>query len=92
MCLLITAFAALVALSFWYFKDRGNVRKSGTLALIYLGASFMWLIDCVFAKFEGEAFLDLSKDNALLGFLVVLCGLGGYFLYIIALKIKPAKV
>ncbi len=73
MCLLITAFATLCAGLFWYFKDRSQ--KSGILALMYAGATLMWLVDCTIAAIaEGEAFLDLSVDDAMLGALIVVSG------------------
>ena len=79
MCLLITAFAAVCAGLFWYFKDRQNVRKSGILALMYAGATLMWLVDCSIAAIvEGEAFLDLSADDAKLGVLIVISGFVAY--------------
>ena len=79
MCLLITAFAAVCAGLFWYFKDRQNVRKSGILALMYAGAALMWLVDCSIAAIvEGEAFLDLSADDAKLGALIVISGFVAY--------------
>ena len=75
MCLLITAFATLCAGLFWYFKDRSNALKSGILALMYAGATLMWLVDCSIAALtEGEAFLDLSVDDAMLGALIVFSG------------------
>ena len=79
MCLLITAFAAVCAGLFWYFKDRQNIRKSGVLALIYAGAALMWLVDCSVASIvEGDAFLDLSADDAKLGALIVISGFVAY--------------
>ena len=79
MCLLITAFAAVCAGLFWYFKDRSNAQKSGVLALMYAGAALMWLVDCSIAAIvEGEAFLDLSADDAKLGALIVISGFVAY--------------
>ncbi len=75
MCLIITALAALCAGLFWYFKDRSNAQKSGTLALMYAGAALMWFIDCSIAALtEGEAFFDLSVDDTMLGALIVVSG------------------
>lgn len=79
MCLLITAFATLCAGLFWYFKDKSNAHKSGILALMYAGATLMWLVDCSIATLtEGEAFLDLSVDDAMLGALIVVSGFVAY--------------
>lgn len=35
----------------------------------------MWLVDAFFRITEGEPFLDMSLNDALLGLTVVLCGL-----------------
>lgn len=80
MCLIITTFAAICASLFWLFKDKDNAHKSGMLALMYWGASLMWLVDCIFAVFQGEAFLDTSNNDAILGVIIVICGLLAYFI------------
>ncbi len=78
MCLIITILAAVCASAFWYIKDRDNLQKSGILALMYWGAALMWLVDCVFAVIGGEAFLDLSINDTILGVIVVACGFFAY--------------
>lgn len=78
MCLIITILAAVCASAFWYIKDRENLQKSGVLALMYWGAALMWLVDCVFAVIGGEAFLDLSINDTILGVIVVVCGFFAY--------------
>lgn len=79
MCLIITALAALGTGLFWYFKDRNNTYKSGILALMYVGATLMWFVDCSIAALsEGEAFLDLSLDDTMLGLLIVVSGFVAY--------------
>jgi uncharacterized membrane-anchored protein len=76
MCLIITSFAAVVTTIIWYFHpDLGKNTKLGMLALMYWGASLMWTVDGFFCVAEGEGFLDLSLNDALLGIVIVLCGL-----------------
>lgn len=75
MCLIITCFAAVITSILWYFKDEKNLYKLGTLALMYWGACLMWLVDCFFALAKGEPFFNLSANDALLGALIVLCGM-----------------
>ena len=74
MCLILTCIAAALCSALWYKKDRTNAYKIGTLALVFWGASLMWLVDCVFAAFSGEAFFDLSLDDTKLGFIIIACG------------------
>lgn len=74
MCLILTLIAALISSALWYKKDRDNAYKLGTLALMFWGAGLMWLVDSIFAVFAGEAFFDLSTDDAKLGALIIACG------------------
>ena len=48
MTLLTALFAALISTVVWYFKDGSNRMQTGTLSLMYWGASLMWLVDAVF--------------------------------------------
>ena len=75
MCLVITAFAAVAATVVWYMIPERSSLKLGMLALMYWGASIMWTVDGFFSVAEGKSFLDLSSDDALLGLVIVLCGL-----------------
>ncbi|MPM05904.1 hypothetical protein SDC9_52199 [bioreactor metagenome] len=78
MCLLITALAAIITTIVWYVKISKSPNKVGSLCLIYWGASLMWLVDALFCLAEGEPFWDISLNDALLGFTVVLCGLAAW--------------
>lgn len=88
MTLLITAFAAIIATVAWY-----NVkaeRKLGTLALMYWGASLMWLVDSVveYLEVKDEFFNPAIKDmvnDAYLGLSVVALGL---IIWIVVLLVK----
>ncbi len=75
MCLLITLLAAVISTILWYVNAPDNKFQLGTLSLMYWGASLMWTVDGFFCVAEGEPFLDLSLNDALLGFLIVICGL-----------------
>lgn len=81
MCLLITAAAALAASIPWYFRSGG--KKWGTLALMYWGAALMWTVDDIFSVLEGGGFFDLSAGDALLGLVVVLCGLAAWLVLLL---------
>ena len=78
MTLLITAFAAVIATIAWYNTKAD--RKLGTLALMYWGASLMWLVDSVVEYLEAgaEFFTPASADminDSYLGLPVVALGL-----------------
>lgn len=78
MTLLITAFAAIIATIAWYNVKAD--RKLGTLALMYWGASLMWLVDSVVEYIEAgaEFFTPSAADminDSYLGLSVVVLGL-----------------
>lgn len=88
MCLIITELAALISFAVWFFDSKSKEHKTGMLVLMYLGASVMWSVDGFFALSEGEPFFDLSLNDALLGILVVVCGLILYSLIMLSAKVK----
>lgn len=88
MCLVITAFAAVIATILWYFVKESGSLKLGFLALMYWGASLMWTVDGFYAVAGGEPFLDLSGNDALLGLVIVLCGL---IIWLVTLLIRDPK-
>ncbi|MBR3082063.1 MAG: hypothetical protein IKH06_04320 [Clostridiales bacterium] len=88
MTLLITSFAAVIATIAWYNVKAD--RKLGTLALMYWGASLMWLVDSVVeyieagAEFFTPATADMINDSYL-GLSVVALGL---IIWVIVLMVK----
>lgn len=93
MTLLITVIAAIAASIVWYLNDSRKDYKLGTLALIYWGASLMWLMDFVFeyaelkADYFTQPFADVFND-AVLGISVVAIGL---IAWLIVLLVKDPK-
>lgn len=91
MTLLITVFAAAISTIFWY--NGKTDRKLGTLALMYWGASLMWLVDSVVEYIElgAEFFEQAPKDminDAYLGFSVVALGI---VIWLVVLLIKDPE-
>lgn len=88
MTLLITTFAAIIATIAWYTIKAD--RKLGTLALMYWGASLMWLVDSVVeyieagAEFFTPAAADMINDSYL-GLSVVALGL---VIWVVVLMVK----
>ena len=88
MTLLITSFAAVIATIAWYNVKAD--RKLGTLALMYWGASLMWLVDSVVeyieagAEFFTPATADMINDSYL-GLSVVALGL---IIWLVVLLVK----
>ena len=94
MTLLITVFAAVITSILWYNSKVD--RKLGVLALMYWGASLMWLADAIVeyvelgAEFLEKAPMDMIND-AYLGLSVVALGLVIWFV-ILLVKDPEGKV
>lgn len=74
MCFLITAYAAIIASILWFAYPQAKLNFA-PLSLILSGATLMWFVDCCVSYIEGEGFLDISIDDTILGFVVLLCAL-----------------
>ena len=88
MTLLITVIAAIISSIIWYVNEKRKEYRLGTLALIYWGASLMWLMDFVFeyaelkAEYFNQEFADIINDT-LLGVSVVAIGLIIWFVIVL---------
>lgn len=94
MTLLIAVFAAIVSTIVWYVgAPKSRKLYVGVLALMYWGASIMWLADAIMeyielgAKYFEPAAKDMLNDS-FLGLSVVALGL---IIWIIILLIKDPK-
>lgn len=93
MTLLITIFAAIITTIVWYRKAPADEMKIGFLALMYWGASLMWMVDAIFeyvelrAEFFNPAGADMIND-AFLGFSIVALGL---IIWLVRLIVKDPK-
>ena len=91
MTLLITLFAAAIATILWY--NSKTDRKLGTLALMYWGASLMWLVDAVAeyielgAEYFNQAPADMLNDSYL-GLCVVALGI---VIWLVVLLVKDPE-
>ncbi len=81
MCELMTIGAA-VAFTILYFA-RFRTRAVFATMLMFWGAAIMWSVDCMHGYFfpeEGEApqLLDLSREDAILGAIILAAGLAAF--------------
>ncbi len=91
MTLLITVFAAVAATLVWY--NTKSDMKLGFLALMYWGASLMWLVDAVaeYLEIGAEYFTPAPVEmlnDAYLGLSVTALGL---VIWLVVLLIKDPK-
>ena len=76
MCELMTI-AAAVAFTAWHFANRSRGRRGNavfTAMLMFWGAALMWAVDCVANAMDGEGLLDFSREDAVLGAIIVAAG------------------
>ena len=75
MCELMTIAAALVFTALYFMRRRNGKSSSAlfTTMLMFWGAALMWSVDCVHAYLEEGELFDLSRDDALLGALILAC-------------------
>ena len=73
MCELMTIGAA-VLFTILYFT-RFRTRAVFATMLMFWGAALMWSVDCVHSYMEGEGLFDLSREDAVLGAIILASGL-----------------
>ncbi len=80
MCELMTIAAALLFTAAWFVTRRAGRPHGalGTAALVFWGAALMWAVDCVRSAMEGEGLLDISREDAVLGAIIVVAGVAIY--------------
>lgn len=73
MCELMTIAAAAAFTALYFTKMR--TRAAFTTMLMFWGAALMWSVDCVHSLMEGEGLLDMSREDAVLGTIILAAGL-----------------
>ena len=93
MCELMTIAAAVLftALAAFARKSGRPARALGTTALVFWGAALMWSVDCVHSAMEGEGLLDLSREDAVLGAIILAAGLAVHALLGFREKLREAR-
>lgn len=77
MCELMTIIAALAFTALYFVGGRKGPATLTTM-LMFWGAALMWSVDCVANRLEGEPLFDLSREDAVLGFIILGAGLLAY--------------
>ena len=77
MCEIMTILAALAFTALYYTGKRtGRPSKAVfTTMLMFWGAALMWSVDCVANKMAGEELFDISREDTVLGFIILGAGL-----------------
>ena len=72
MCELMTI-AAAVLFTVLYFT-RFRTRAVFATMMMFWGAALMWSVDCVHSLMEGEGLFDMSREDAVLGAIILAAG------------------
>ena len=77
MCEIMTIVAALAFTALYFTgKSKGWPTKAlFTTMLMFWGAALMWAVDCVAEKMDGEPLFDLSREDTILGVIILGAGL-----------------
>ena len=90
MCELMTIAAALT-FTVLYFVGRRHGRPNQaifTTMLMFWGAALMWSVDCVANAMDGEGLLDMSREDTLLGGIIVVAGLAVFAALSVANRLR----
>ncbi len=93
MCEIMTIIAAVVfTLVYGVQKKAGKSSKAVFVGmLMFWGAALMWACDGIASVLEGESFFDISREDTILGFIILAFGLGVTAIYSGFLRLKSAK-
>ena len=77
MCELMTIAAALVCTALYFIGKRRSRASQAmfTTMLMFWGAALMWSVDCVGNAMDGEGLFDFSREDTVLGGIVIAAGL-----------------
>lgn len=72
MCLIMTIIAAVVFTAVW---AKMRTQSLLTTTLMFWAAALMWSVDGVASVLDGEPFFDISREDTVLGAIIILFGL-----------------
>lgn len=73
MCELMTIGAAVLFTVLYFTRFR--TRAVFATMLMFWGAALMWSVDCVHSYMEGEGLFDMSREDTVLGAIILASGL-----------------
>jgi len=73
MCELMTIGAAALFTVLYFTRFR--TRAVFATMLMFWGAALMWSVDCVHSYMEGEGLFDMSREDTVLGAIILASGL-----------------
>jgi len=90
MCEIMTIVAALAFTGVYFFGKRS--KAVFTTMLMFWGAALMWSVDCIANKLDGEALFDISKEDTVLGFIILGAGLLVFAILCVTTKARQNEI
>ena len=90
MCEIMTVIAALAFTALYFYGKRS--KAVFTTMLMFWGAALMWSVDCVANKLDGEALFDISKEDTVLGFIILGAGLLVFAILCVTTKARQNEI
>ncbi len=83
MCLIMTIIAALAFSTAYLFQKKEGIVSKPVFStmLMFWAAAVMWSVDGIASVLEGECFFDISKEDTVLGVIIVAAGLAAYVFF-----------
>lgn len=77
MCLIMTIIAALIFTVIYALSKKNNKATKSMLITLFMfwSAAIMWSVDGIASVAGGEGFFDISRQDTILGVIIVLSGL-----------------
>ena len=94
MCEIMTIAVALVFTALYFVGRKNGKPRSAlfTTMLMFWGAALMWSVDCIGNAMEGEGLFDMSREDALLGGIIVLSGLAVFAVLNLVGRFRAGKM
>ncbi len=90
MCEIMTIAAALAFTAVYFIGKRSQAVF--TTMLMFWGAALMWSVDCIANKLEGEALFDISREDTVLGFIILGAGLLVFAILCVTTKARQNEI
>ena len=90
MCEIMTIAAALAFTAVYFIGKRS--KAVFTAMLMFWGAALMWSVDCIANKLEGEALFDISREDTVLGFIILGAGLLVFAILCVTTKARQNEI
>ena len=79
MCELMTIGAAVLFTALYFTRFR--TRAVFATMMMFWGAALMWSVDCVHSLMEGEGLFDISREDTILGVIIIAAGLAAFAVF-----------